>query len=137
MGLAFIDRTLRTTALVGLIFFPFFLTEFGLWTGLAWLSGVVWGGLNLAAIMSLVTSVLRPNRVDREKTAVISLIKFPLLYAAGIALLMTRQFSIPWLLAGSALPLTILLLKAVGRSLTSGEHSALASPAPTSRLVKS
>ena len=133
MGIEFIARTLRTTTLVALMLFPFLLYYFGWWPGLAWLSGVVWGGLNLISLTSLVTNTLRTEKIDREKAAIVGIFKFTLLYGAGFALLMIDQFPIQWLLIGAGMPLFILVLKAGGRLLTGADNQVTLAPFQSSQ----
>jgi hypothetical protein len=117
MGLEFIGRTVRTFALVLLIFVPFGLFYFGLYPTLAIMSGGVWGILNLLFITALVQSAIRPEGADWKKTLGLALIKFPLLYAAGFGLMMVKQFNPIHLLAGFGGVMLIIVLKVLGRLL--------------------
>ena len=62
MGLEFIDRTLKTSGVVLLIFLPFGLFYYGVFPSLAIFSGGVWGMLNLIFISALVGETLQPGR---------------------------------------------------------------------------
>ena len=117
MGLDFISRTVRTFALVLLIFVPFGLYYFGLYATLAVMSGGVWGVLNLLFITALVQSAIRPEGADWKKVLGLGLIKFPLLYGAGFGLLMVRQFNPIYLLSGFGGVMLIIVLKVLGRLL--------------------
>lgn len=116
-GLDFIDRILRTTGFVLLIFFPFGLYYLGFYPSLAILSGGVWGMLNFMFIAFLVRATLRPGGPDLRSTLIGALIKFPLLYAAGYFLLRIPQFEPLHLLLGFSGLLAIVILKVLGRAL--------------------
>ncbi|PWB70428.1 hypothetical protein C3F09_09065 [candidate division GN15 bacterium] len=115
MGLEFIARSLRTYGIVLLIFLPFGLYYFGVYPTLAVLSGGIWGILNLMFITSLVRLTIRPEGADAGRAIGIALIKFPLLYAAGFALLKVEQFSPVLLLVGFGGIMGIIVLKVLGR----------------------
>lgn len=115
MGLEFINRTVRTFALVLLIYIPFGLYYFGLFSTLAILSGGVWGLLNLLFITALVQVTMRPEGAETMKALGVALVKFPLLYAAGFGLLMVPQFNPIFLLAGFGGVILIIILKVLGR----------------------
>ncbi len=115
MGLEFIGRTVRTFAIVLVIFVPFGLYYFGLFPTLAVLSGGVWGMLNLLFIAALVKTTMRPEGAETMKAIGMALIKFPLLYGAGFALLMVPEFNPIYLLAGFGGIILIIILKVLGR----------------------
>ena len=115
MGLEFIGRTVRTFALVLVIFIPFGLYYFGLFPTLAVLSGGVWGMLNLLFIAALVKTTMRPEGAETMKAIGMALIKFPLLYGAGFALLIIPEFNPIYLLAGFGGIILIIILKVLGR----------------------
>jgi hypothetical protein len=115
MGLEFIGRTVRTFAIVLVIFVPFGLYYFGLFPTLAVLSGGVWGMLNLLFITALVRTTMRPEGAETMKAIGMALIKFPLLYGAGFGLLMVPEFNPIYLLAGFGGIILIIILKVLGR----------------------
>lgn len=115
MGLAFIDRSLRTFGVVLLIFLPFGFYYFGTFPTLAVFSGGVWGMLNLILLSRLVRVSLRPEGADRGKTLVLALFKFPVLYAAGYFLLQIRQFEPLLLVIGFSSLFVIIVLRALSR----------------------
>ncbi len=117
MGLEFIGRTIRTFALLLLIFFPFGLYYLGLYPAMAVLSGGIWGMLNLMFITALVQSAFRPEGADLFKTIGWSLLKFPILYAAGYAMLKVPQFNPYLLLIGFGGTFVVIVLKILGRLL--------------------
>ena len=115
MGLDLISRTLKTSAIVLLIFLPFGLYYWGVYPTLAVLSGAVWGFVNLIFLAQLVRTVLRPDGIDTRRAIGLGLIKFPLLYGSGYFLLKVEQFDPIHLLIGFSLFLAIMVLKMLGR----------------------
>ncbi len=114
MGLGFLDRTLRTTGIVLLIFLPFGLYYLGVYPSLAAFSGGVWGMLNMIFLSALVRSALRPDGISKYQVFGVLVLKFPLLYASGYFLTQIRQFNPLYLLAGFSLVLVIIVLRAIG-----------------------
>lgn len=113
--LDFIDRTLKTTGIVLLIAFFFGTYYYGLYNALAFLSGGVWGIVNLMLLKKLVRSAIRPEGIDTVAVIMIMLVKFPLLYAAGYFLLKVTMFTPVALVVGFSSVLGVLVLKALGR----------------------
>jgi len=116
-GFELIDRTLRTTAIVLSVFFPFGIYYLGLYPSLAVLSGGVWGMLNFIFITFLVKNTLVPEGANLVRVSIIALIKFPLLYLTGYFLLKIPHFEPLYLLAGFSGLLLIVILKVLGRAL--------------------
>jgi len=117
VGLEFIDRTLRTTGIVLLIFLPFGVYYLGVWPALAVFSGGVWGMVNLIFISALVRAAIRPEKVSKRKVLGIAIFKFPLLYLSGYALAIVPQFDPLYLLGGFSSLLLIIILKGIGGSI--------------------
>ena len=115
MGLEFIDRTLKTSGVVLLIFLPFGLFYYGVFPSLAIFSGGVWGMLNLIFISALVRETLQPGKVNTVRALGLALFKFPLLYVSLYFLLTTAVFNPLQVTIGLSGILAIILLKAVGR----------------------
>ena len=123
MGLEFIDRTLKTSGVVLLIFLPFGLFYYGVFPSLAIFSGGVWGMLNLIFISALVRETLQPGKVNAVRALGLALFKFPLLYVSLYFLLKIPVFSPLQVTIGLSGILAIILLKAVGRVFVqSGDH---------------
>ncbi len=118
-GLSFLDRTLRTTAIVFLIMLPFGIYYFGVYPALAAYSGGIWGMINLIFISALVRSAIRPDGADKNRSIILALIKFPLLYSSGYFLLTIDKFSPVHLLIGFSAIMVVLVLKAFGRLILS------------------
>ncbi|MDD3731072.1 MAG: hypothetical protein PHU88_01710 [candidate division Zixibacteria bacterium] len=117
MGLDLISRTLRTSAVILLIFLPFGIYYFGVYPTLAILSGAVWGFVNLIFLAQLVTTVIRPDKIDIRRAVGLGLIKFPLLYGSGYFLLTVKEFDPVHLLIGFSLFLAVIVLKMLGRAI--------------------
>jgi hypothetical protein len=125
VGLEFIDRLLRTTAVVVLIFLPFGLFYLGVYPSIAVFSGCVWGMLNLLLITRLIRLTIRPDGPSDIKSITIVAGLFLLLFAAGYGLLKVDRFA-PWLLlTGFTSLFAIMFLKAVGRWITKADDRAL------------
>ena len=115
MDLEFLRRMRKTSLISGLVLFPVVSTYFGWAHGASWLIGCVWSVLNIHFTGILVEAVVTYPKRSRTRIALISLAKFPALYAVGFLFLQSSVFSVPSLLAGFFWPLTVLLLKAIGR----------------------
>ena len=108
-------RVRKTSILLGTIAGIPLTTYFGLMAGAAWLGGIAWSLVNLAMIASLMKRVLSD---ERDKAAIVKalLVKFPVLYAAGFALLALLHLPAAWLVAGFTWPLFVAVMKAAGRA---------------------
>ena len=124
MGMEFLDRSLRTTSILLLIFLPFGLYYFGVFPTLAIFSGGVWGIINLIFIAALVRTVLRQGNVNKLRALGLGSIKFPLIYASGYFLLKVPQFDPLLLLIGSSAVMAVIVLKVLGRAMMQLEDSA-------------
>jgi len=117
LGLDFLNRTLRTAGIVTLIFLPFGIYYLGFFPALAVFSGGVWGIVNFYFLGALIRNALRPEGVDMMAVAVFGLVKFPMLYGAGYALLVVSEFGPLYLLSGFSITLAVIVLKAMARVL--------------------
>jgi len=115
---SFIARTLKTTCLVLLIFFPFGIYYLGFFSSLAILSGGIWGILNLILISMLVRFTLHPDGPDAGRAIAAAFVKFPLLYIGGYFLLKVPQFEPLYLMIGFSSILGVIILKLLGRLAT-------------------
>ena len=77
----------------------------------------IWSAANLAALEHLIRLSLRPTGRQPLAIALAMLVKLPLLYAAGAALVLSGAFPARALVLGVSLPLLVMLLKALGRLL--------------------
>ncbi|MDH4158591.1 MAG: hypothetical protein OEW00_15085 [candidate division Zixibacteria bacterium] len=115
LKLDFLDRTLRTTGVVLLIFLPVGLYYFGVYPTLAVFSGGVWGIVNFIFVSALIRTTIRPGGADKARAVALALVKFPLLYASGYFLLKVPQFEPLHLMVGFSSLFGVLVLKALGR----------------------
>ena len=96
-------------------------------SGLGLFLGTVWGCLNLFFITQLIIEAISLKKPNKGKVILILLVKFPLLYFAGYALLRLRYFSAESLIIGFTLIFAVTFLKALGRlifpSITKGTES--------------
>lgn len=123
-GIDFLSRSLRTTGGVLIVFMPFGIYYLGFYPSLAVLSGGVWGIVNLLFLSAIVRSVIRVGGVEKTPLIRAALIKFPLLYLAGYALLQVEAFGPVYLLAGFTTCLAVIGLKAAGRALLGLDNAA-------------
>jgi hypothetical protein len=115
MGLEFITRTIRTTAILALIA-ALALSVYSDWKfGVGLLIGTSWGLANLYFLKRLITEVISPGNARLNQTIVLMLLKFPLLYVGGYFLVSWEYFSVYSLLAGFSLIFAVMLLKVIGR----------------------
>jgi hypothetical protein len=115
---SFITRTLKTTCLVLLVFFPFGIYYLGFFTSLAILSGGIWAILNLILITLLVRISLHPDGPDAGRAIALAFVKFPLLYLGGYFLLKVPEFEALHLMIGFSGLLAVIILKLIGRLFT-------------------
>ena len=115
MDLKFVDRIIKATLILALIFAPMFSIYIGFGFGLSILLGAVWGSLNLLAIKIIITS-LSPLP-DRQPVLgiIILFIKLPVLYILGYLLVSWKYLSIHGLLWGFSGVFIVALLKVLGR----------------------
>jgi len=116
MGVEFIHRVIKTSLVLAVLGFLFVTVYHGFRFGGGILAGAVWGSLNLLFLTSLVTEIFSPGKeVRKGRVILIAVVKFPLLYAAGYALLAVKYFPPESLLIGFTLLFVVMFLKAMGR----------------------
>jgi hypothetical protein len=81
----------------------------------AFVAGTAWSLANLAAIHSIVSRVLTNEQRDKRAIIVAMGIKFPVLYAAGFAMLVLLKLPVMWWMAGFGWPFFVAVLKSLGR----------------------
>ncbi len=115
MGLEFITRIIKTTAVVSLVVSLCISYYFDWKIGLGFFVGSAWSLINLFFIRTLIKEVVSPNEARKSITAVLALLKFPLLYVAGYFIVASEFFSVYALLAGFSLLFAVIVLKVLGR----------------------
>jgi len=108
-------RVRKTSVVLGLVMAIPVAFYIGWLPGVAFVAGVAWSLANLAAIHSIVSRVLTTGRRDRRAIVVAVAIKFPVLYAAGFAMLVLLKLPVAWWMAGFAWPFFVVVMKSVGR----------------------
>jgi hypothetical protein len=117
MGLEFITRIIRTTAILALVVALCLTMYYSGKVALGFLVGVTWSLVNLYFIQSMVTEVITPRETRKDVAIVVGLIKFPVLYFCGYLAIASGYFSIYALLAGFSLIFPVAVLKVLGRLL--------------------
>lgn len=117
MDISFIDRTLKTTAVLILLFLALGSLHFPFYDVLAVVSGAIWSIINLYFLALLVKATIRPEGPDKAAALVFLFIKVPLLYLAGYFLIKVPMFGVGYLVIGFSVPLAVILLKVLGRVL--------------------
>ena len=122
MGIGFIYRTIRASAVLACIIFlaVWLYYDFKFAGGI--LIGAGWGCLNLFAILLVVKAMIAPERAKKRAILLILFLKFPLVYFIGYVILRLGYFPILSLLAGFTLIFLVMVLKALGQMLTSTEN---------------
>lgn len=115
MGLEFVTRIIRTTAILALVVALCLAWYYSGKVAIGFLVGVTWSLVNLYFIKSLVTEVITPNKTRKDVAIVVGLIKFPILYVGGFLIIASGYFSVYALLAGFSLIFPVALLKVLGR----------------------
>jgi hypothetical protein len=115
MGLEFITRVIRTTAIVALLAALCLAVYFDWKYALGFLVGVAWSLLNLTVIRGLIKEVVSPHEARKNVAALLALLKFPLLYVAGYFILVSEWFSVSSLMIGFSLMFAVIVLKVLGR----------------------
>ena len=111
----FLRRVRKSSLVLGLLLAIPLAMSFGWQASLAWIAGSTWSLFNLMSIAAVVRRVVTLEPRDRAEIAKALAIKFPVLYAAGVGILVSG-LPIAWVLAGFAWPFAVAVLKAAGRS---------------------
>jgi hypothetical protein len=114
LGLEFVTRVVRTSAVVAPLVALFLATYFSLGSGAGFVLGTLWGSFNLLAATSLVRTLFGKENPSKCRVAGIVLLKFPVLYASGFFLLIIGVFPLGSLVSGFSLILAVILLKVLG-----------------------
>lgn len=115
MGLEFIKRIIRTTAILSLIVALALAVYHDGTFAFGFLVGTAWGLANLFAIRLLVAELINPAGARRKMILPVALVKFPVLYVGGYLVLASEAFSVLSLLAGFSLMFVVIILKVLGR----------------------
>ncbi len=115
MGLEFITRVIKTTALLALVVALCLSIYYDWQYAAGFLVGAAWSLVNLWFIRGLIKEVISPNPARKNVAAIFVLLKFPLLYVGGYFILASEWFSVASLLIGFSLMFGVIILKVLGR----------------------
>ena len=108
-------RVRKTSVLLGLVLAVPLAFYIGWLQATAFVAGTAWSLANLAAIHSIVARVLTNEQRDKRAIIIAMGIKFPVLYAAGFAMLVLLKLPVMWWMAGFGWPFFVAVLKSLGR----------------------
>jgi hypothetical protein len=115
MGLEFLTRVRKTSVVSGALVTLIMLVYTGPATAGAFGLGCAWTLVNLRILTLLVRLILKDGKRQNTRIAIVTLIKIPVLYAAGYLLLKSGVLPVMALLSGFVWPLFVVFLKAGGR----------------------
>jgi len=108
-------RVRKTSAIFGVIIAIPVAFYIGWLPAAAFVAGIAWSLVNLAAIHSIVARVLTNETRNKRALALALGIKFPVLYAAGVVMLVFLKLPVGWWMAGFGWPFFVAVMKSVGR----------------------
>jgi hypothetical protein len=115
MGIEFINRILKSTAIFGALAAVAVTYYFGWQLGVGFLTGVCWSLANFLFLRGLIIQVITPEQTKKNLTIIFSVLKFPVLYVAGYFLATSGWFSLYVLLAGFSFIFLVIILKVLSR----------------------
>ncbi len=119
MDLALLERTRRRSIQFGLLVALATASLAGPRAAAAFAGGAAWSLVNLGVIGVIVRTVIVPPGRPRARRRLVAalVVKVPLLYGAGAAMLVWGRLPAGWLVTGFTWPFVVLFLKALGRVL--------------------
>ncbi len=115
MGLEFITRLIKTTAVLALVVALYLVMYYSGMIAVGFLIGVAWSLINLFFIRGLVIQLINPDKPRKDIAVVLGMVKFPILYVVGYFIVASDYFSVYALLSGFSLIFPVALLKVLGR----------------------
>jgi hypothetical protein len=112
---AFLGRVRKMSLILGGVLAVMFAFYAGAMPALGWTAGIAWSLVNLAVVASLVRNVVRTEARDVAAIVVTLALKFPVLYATAVVLLVVLKLPALWWMAGFSWPFFVLLMKSAGR----------------------
>jgi hypothetical protein len=115
MGDDFLRRVRNTSLTLGTAMAIMFAFYFGPMAAVTWMAGLVWSLLNVAIIRSIVRRLVTLE--GRDAAAIVSAIalKFPVLYATAVVMLLVLKLPPMWWMAGFSWPLFVIVMKSAAR----------------------
>ncbi len=117
MDKGFLNRIVRTSLVAGVGLGVIAAYYFGIPAGAAFAGSAVWAAIGLKLLQVFLVSASRPSGGSTMTTFFLGVLKFPVLYGIGIALLMIFKPNGLAVFAGLTLVPVVVVLKHLGRSL--------------------
>ena len=117
MDKGFLNRIVHTALVVGVGLGVIVAFYFGIPAGVAFAGSAVWAAVGLKLLQVFLVSASRPSGGSSMTTFFLGVLKFPVLYGIGIALLMIFKPNGLAVFAGLTLVPVVMVLKHLGRSL--------------------
>src|SRR3989337_2604477 len=89
-----IKRSIRTSVIVAVIFTPFLYLYTGSTFTYGFIAGAAWNIVNVFLLFHLVTNLMTPAESNKGLGVIAGVIKFPLLYGAGYAVIRYTDVSL-------------------------------------------
>lgn len=116
----FIIKSLKIAVVITIILAPFSLVYFSPSVAIGFTAGAVWNILNVYLLFQA-SNVLVPSDEAKKMMGIIAgIVKFPVLYGLGYVIIKYAGASLYGIIAGFSLIFVVLVLRAVGGSLTTG-----------------
>lgn len=109
-----IKRSIKVSIIVTAIITPFLPIYLSSTFTYGFIAGAAWNILNVFLLFQLVTNLITPDASNKGFGVIAGVIKFPILYGLGYAVIKYTNVSLYGILAGFSLILAIFALKALG-----------------------
>ena len=116
----FINKSLKVSTIVAIIFAPFLFVYFGASVALGFMAGAAWNIVNVFLLHWVLTTTLSPAAANNENKnkkmwgAIAGILKFPVLYGAGYIIIKYTNLSLYGILVGFSLLLIVFILRVSG-----------------------
>lgn len=117
MGPDFLTRVFRNTIILSVVLGLVVGAIFEWRIGVEFLVSGLWGAFNLRFLQFVIVEATRPEGVRWALLMTAAAVKFPLLYAAGMAWVLWRKPNPAATLAGLGVVLLVIVLQMLGRAL--------------------
>lgn len=121
MDSGFLNRIVRTSLVTGLGLAVVVAFYFGVPAGVAFGISSAWAALGLKLLQLFLVSASRPEGGGALTTFFLGVLKFPVLYGTGVALLLIFKPNGVAVFAGLTLVLMVMVLQHLGRALMDSE----------------
>ncbi|HAS18336.1 MAG: hypothetical protein A2Y48_09275 [Nitrospirae bacterium RIFCSPLOW2_12_42_9] len=110
----FINRSLKVSTIVAIIFAPFLLLYFNLYITMGIMAGAIWNIVNILLLSQIFTMFTSPEKLNKKWAVLAGIIKFPVLYGGGYAIIKYTNISLYGIIAGFPLVLAVFVLRVLG-----------------------